>query len=161
MRLESEFTEDHVHEDIHLEYPAAELLYKALRHEEKRLFNKTNRIDDQPELSWLAADSPQMEVYRHTYKWTGKFRQFFDELLRTANGQDAIQLGDMKHSMLRKLKAIGLAYTGFLREELQKYGSEPNHAPPVYTDMDARIVGLEEYFSRKPFDAVSPEELLP
>jgi hypothetical protein len=63
--------------------------------------------------------------------------------------------------MLRKLKAIGLAYTGFLREELQKYGNEPNHAHPVYTDMDARIVGLEAYFSRKPFDAVSPEELLP
>jgi len=161
MRLENEFTEDHMHEDIQLDYPAAELLYKALRLEERRLFMKTNRIDDQPELAWLAADSPQMEVYRHTYKWTGTFRQFFDELLRTANGQDAIQIGDMKHGMLRKLKAIGLAYTGFLREELQKYGGEPNHASPLYSDMEAKIDGLEEYFSRQPFDAVSPEELLP
>jgi len=161
MRLENELPDDHIHANIHLEYPAAELLYKALRHEERRLFNKTNRIDDQPELAWLAADSPQMEVYRRTYKWTGTFRQFFDEHLRTASSQDPIQLGDMKHSMLRKLKAIGLAYTGFLREELQKYGGEPNQAPPLYGDMEARINGLEEYFSQQPFDAVSPEELLP
>ena len=161
MRLEHEFADDHIHQDVRLEYPVAELLYKALRHEEKRLWIRKSRIEEQPELSWLAADSPQMEMYRHTYKWTDKFRQFFDELLRTANGQDAIALGDMKHGMLRKLKAIGLAYIAFLGEELRKYGSEPDHAPPVYRDMEARITALEECLGRTPFDAVSPEELLP
>ncbi|GEM_PF-2615964 len=161
MRLENEFAEDHVHRDIHLGIPVAEFLHKALRHEEKRLRIKMNLVEDHPELSWLAADSSQLEVYRHTYKWTGKFRQFFDELLRTAADQNEIQLGDMKHGMLRKLKAIGLAYIGFLREELQKYGGEPLQAPPLYRDIDDRIVRLEESFSQKPFDAVSPEELLP
>lgn len=161
MQLENEFADDHVHNDIRLGYPMAEFLHKALRHEEKRLRIKMNLIEDHPALSWLADESPQLEVYRHTYKWTGKFRQFFDELMRAAGDQGEIQLGDMKHGMLRKLKAIGLAYVGFLRAELQKYGEEPQQAPPVQRDIDDRITGLEENLGREPFDAVSPEELLP
>jgi hypothetical protein len=160
MQFENEFAEDDVHKDIHLEYRVAEFLYRALRHEEKRLRVKIRLIEDHHELSWFAAESPQLEVYRHTYKWTGKFRQYFDELLRTADGQAGIPLGDMKHGMLRKLKAIGLAYVGFLREELRGYGSEPEQAPPVYNDIDARIAGMEESLSRTAFESVSPEELL-
>ena len=161
MRLENEFAEDDVHKDIHLGYPMAEFLHKALRHEEKRLRIKMNLVEDHPVLSWLAAESPQLDVYRHTYKWTGKFRQFFDGLLQTAGDQNEIQLGDMKHGLLRKLKAIGLAYIGFLREELDRYGSEADQAPPVYRDINDRIAGLEDALGREPFDAVSPEELLP
>ena len=79
----------------------------------------------------------------------------------TAGEQNEIQLGDMKHGLLRKLKAIGLAYIGFLREELDRYGSEADQAPPVSRDIRDRIAGLEEALDQKPFDAVSPEELLP
>ena len=161
MRLEHEFADDHVHKDIHLGYPMAEFLHKALRHQEKRLRSRMNRIEDHPTLSWLAEGSTQLELYRHTYKWTGKFRQLIDGLLQTAGEQNEILLGDMKHGLLRKLKAIGLAYIGFLREELDSYGSEADQAPPVYRDINDRIAGLEEALGREPFDAVSPEELLP
>ncbi|MCB2206216.1 hypothetical protein KQI65_15845 [bacterium] len=161
MQLENEFAEDHVHEDIRLEYAMTEFLHKALRYEEKRLGWRMHPIEDHPELSWLATDSSQLEVYRHTYKWTGKFRQFFDGLLQTSGGQDEIQLGDMKHGLLRKLKSIGLAYIGFLREELQTYGEQPYQAPPLYRDIEDRITELEKSFSQQPFEAVSPVELLP
>ncbi|PLX25622.1 MAG: hypothetical protein C0600_11780 [Ignavibacteria bacterium] len=161
LHLENEFADDFVHNDIRLESGLAEFLYRALRHEEKRLRLKTRHIEDHHELAWIALSSPQLEVYQQTYKWTGKFRQLIDELLRTAGGQDGIQLGDMKHGMLRKLKAIGLAYTGFLKEELQSYGEQPYHAQPVSEDIADGIQGLEEQLSLKPFDAVSPAELLP
>ena len=161
MRPDSDISDDHIHQDIHLEYIIVEFLNKALRHEERRLRSRRSRVEDQPELSWLATDSPQMEVYYHTYKWTDKFRQFFDELLRRDGEQETIALGDMKHGMLRKLKAIGLVYIAFLKEELRKYGSEPDHSPPVYKDMEARILMLEERLGRAPFDACVPEELLP
>lgn len=161
MRLENDRSDDYIHQDLHLENSIVEFLNRALRHEERRLRIRRSRVEDQPELSWLATDSPQMEVYYHTYKWTDKFRQYFDELLRRGDDQDMIAFGDMKHGMLRKLKAIGLAYIAFLREELRKYGSEPDHSPPVHKDMEARIVALEERLGREPFDACSPEELLP
>lgn len=161
MQSANDFSDDHVHPDIHLEYATVEFLNKALRHEERRLRIRRSRVEEHPELSWLATDSPQMEVYYHTYKWTDKFRQYFDELLRRGDDQDTIAFGDMKHGMLRKLKAIGLAYIAFLREELHKYGSEPDHSPPVHHDMEAKIVALEERLNREPFETCSPEELLP
>lgn len=161
MRPDNDFSDDHIHRDIHLEYTTVEFLDRALRHEERRLRIRRSRVEDQPELSWLAKDSPQLEVYYHTYKWTDKFRQFFDELLRRDGEQETIAFGDMKHGMLRKLKAIGLAYIAFLKEELRTYGSEPDHSPPVHRDMQARIDALEQRLERDPFDACSPEELLP
>jgi len=161
MQLENEFANDYVHKDIGLEYRLAEFLYHALRHEEKRLRLKTRLIEEHHELSWLAADSSQLQVYHQTYKWTGKFRRYFDELLRTAGGQDGIELGDMKHGMLRKLKAIGLVYIGFLTEELHEYGGKQYQAPPVYEEIDAKILDMKEYLSQSPFDVVSPEDLLP
>lgn len=161
MRLENEFADDHVHNNIGLKYGLAEFLYKALRHEEKRLRHKIHFIEDHHELSWLTADSMQLEVYHQTYKWTGKFRQLFDELLRTAASQDEIQLGDMKHGMLRKLKAVGLDYIEFLAGELQQYGTEQYQAPPVYEEIHNRVLGLKQHLSEPPFDTVSPGELLP